>query len=224
MPWLTPADATPTGITCRVLLIPDDLEYIQAVTGALLELTYPYNWEQYGAATPDEVAALFQTMLFEYLESECEVAAPVGATMLWHMPTPPSRWIICDGQGVLKSEYPELFALFGAKYGTSPDFFGVPDLRGRIPYGEDFTVPLDADFGEAQHTLTSNEIPAHAHGQQVGASPVYLGTGGSGRVAYGAVTTASLVRVVTDNAGGGQAHNNIPPVRGVNFIVYGGKP
>lgn len=61
--WLTP-DA-PSGVTIRrVLHIP--VELLSSVNGALQELTEAYNWEQYGALTPEQTAALCETMLGEY--------------------------------------------------------------------------------------------------------------------------------------------------------------
>lgn len=86
MPWLTPASNAPVGTVCRTLQIPNDLEYIRSVTGALLELTYPDNWEQFGAATPDEVAAVFQTMLSTYLDVPCMY--PKSAHLFHHQALP----------------------------------------------------------------------------------------------------------------------------------------
>lgn len=76
MAWLTPDDNAPVGTVCRTLVIPNDVEYISAVTGALLDLTHAYNWEQFGAATPDEVAAIMLQMFLDFTASECEVAVP----------------------------------------------------------------------------------------------------------------------------------------------------
>lgn len=70
MPWLTGTDPDPDTI-CRVLVIPDHLHYVSAVTGALLPLTDPANWEQFGDDTPDEAAALMAAMLADYVESDC---------------------------------------------------------------------------------------------------------------------------------------------------------
>lgn len=76
MPWLTPEDNAPVGTICRTINIPNDIGYLSAVTGALLELTKAHNWEQHGAATPDEVAALLLPMFLDFTASECEVAVP----------------------------------------------------------------------------------------------------------------------------------------------------
>ena len=73
MPYLTP-DAAPSTERCRVLFIPDDKEWLSLVTGALSELTYADNYEQFGMATPDEVATRFRDMLALFVD--CEPTMP----------------------------------------------------------------------------------------------------------------------------------------------------
>jgi len=152
---------------------------------------------------------------------EC-VIMPIGSTAIWHMETPPVGWLICDGSGYLKAEYPKLYALFGDKYGESPDFFGVPDLRSKVPYGADFDIELDDTFGEANHTLTTAEMPAHNHAP-LSPHTNFFGfrSGGTNTAPAGTVLG---VMATTANAGGGGDHNNIQPSYGVNFIVYAGIP
>ena len=70
MPYLTP-DTLPGSTRCRALLIPDEKTWLALVTGALSELTYEYNWEQFGTATPDETAQAFRDMLAAF--EDCEV-------------------------------------------------------------------------------------------------------------------------------------------------------
>ena len=67
MPYLTP-ESLPADTVVRQLSIPQDLAFLGAVTGALLELTFPENWEQHGAVTPEEAAAAMNDMLHDYLD------------------------------------------------------------------------------------------------------------------------------------------------------------
>ena len=76
----------------------------------------------------------------------------------------------------------------------------------------------DTDFDTAEelrgtktHTLTTDEIPSHAHTISGLQNP--LGTGSSGSPDNGA---ASYPTVTTDATGGGSAHNNIQP----SIVVY----
>lgn len=219
MPWLT-GDNIPVDEFCRVIRVPNDPVFIQAVNGALLDLTYAGNWEQHGTLTPEEQAEKFDEIYVAYTESKCEMI-PIGSTMLWHMEEPPAKWLICDGGGYLKTAYPELFALFGAKYGASPDFFGVPDLREKVPYGADFLIPLDATYGEATHTLITSEIPAHQHRIPKMSGTVNAAVNTSTPNARTDNPAAPVM--MTDNTGGGGAHNNIQLSYGVYFIVYAGR-
>lgn len=66
--WLTPEESSPSGMRLRRLFIPDDPEYLALVSGALSELLNVNNYEQFGAATPEEVVQIFQTMYTEYLD------------------------------------------------------------------------------------------------------------------------------------------------------------
>lgn len=71
--WITPEEI-PAETICRVLFIPDNLEIIASVNGALCELIYGRNWEQVGAVTPEEMAEAMATMFFAYAESECNMS------------------------------------------------------------------------------------------------------------------------------------------------------
>lgn len=51
--------------------MPDDPAFMAALNGAMLELTYPWNWEQFGALTPDEMAQEFINVYGEFADSVC---------------------------------------------------------------------------------------------------------------------------------------------------------
>lgn len=77
MPWLTPNEIPATTL-CRRLLIPDDLEIVAAVSGALLSLTYAHNWEQFGTVTPEEIASAMQEMYFEWFDTDTTCIYPLA--------------------------------------------------------------------------------------------------------------------------------------------------
>jgi len=66
--WLTPNSGA-TETICRPLLVPldDQLFFLAAVSGALLDLTRAYNWEQFGDMTPAEAAEVMQTLYDDYV-------------------------------------------------------------------------------------------------------------------------------------------------------------
>lgn len=94
----------------------------------------------------------------------------------------PNGWLLCYGQEVNRSDYPNLFAAIGTTFGAGDGSttFNLPDLRGRVPAGKDnmggtpanrLTTAgsgvdgptLGAAGGSQAHTLTTAQMPAHAH-------------------------------------------------------------
>lgn len=84
-------------------------------------------------------------------------------------------------------------------------------LQGRMLMGASGTYPVGREGGEAQHTLTVEEMPAHNHAIRMGYGSGSLGS------AYARVDTnnPSSPWSGTFATGGGQPHNNLPPYRAV---------
>ena len=125
-------------------------------------------------------------------------------------------------------------------YGQGDGFstFNVPDKRARIAMGAgtDGTLTqrsLGQKLGEENHLLSVGEMPAHAHGvNDPGHFHDYFSGVGSpgdngipsrdndGNTPDRSPTTSVNTTGVTIAAtGGGQAHNNVPPVLVCNFII-----
>src|ERR1043165_9211780 len=74
------------------------------------------------------------------------IGAPVGSIVFWLAPTLPNGWLICNGQQVSRTTYPNLFALWGTLHGAGngSTTFTLPNLQGRFPLGsgqKDATSP-----------------------------------------------------------------------------------
>ena len=87
-------------------------------------------------------------------------------------------WLLCDGREVLIGAYPTLYAVIGTKFKGAPSasYFGLPDMRGRMPLGADNmggvsanrVTANEADIvgnagGGETHSITQAELPDHVH-------------------------------------------------------------
>ena len=72
------------------------------------------------------------------------VGCPIGSVMAWLTATAPAGWLLCDGQNISQTLYPELFALLGTK---------VPDLRGAFLRGAGLNV--NPTWGSATRAVNS---------------------------------------------------------------------
>ena len=138
---------------------------------------------------------------------------PVGSVTMYVGTTAPSGWLFCDGSTFSAATYPDLQAVIG---GTT-----LPDMRGRFPLGvgnSNTSYSVNHNLGDTggfeKHLLTEDEMPSHDHeitfrqGEEGGTGNNYSDLlGGSSSSDY------SL------NAGGDEAHNNMPPFYTVNFII-----
>jgi len=95
--------------------------------------------------------------------------------------TAPTDWLMCYGQSLLRTDYPNLFAAIGTTYGAADGtHFTLPDCRGRSVVGKDNMggtaanrvttagggidgVTLGATGGAQTHQLTAAQMPSHTH-------------------------------------------------------------
>lgn len=72
------------------------------------------------------------------LASNANQVIPAGALMPYAGSVAPSGWLLCQGQSLLRADYPSLFTAIGTTYGAADGtHFTLPDMRGRVPFGAD---------------------------------------------------------------------------------------
>lgn len=161
MAWLTGDHPTDASMFCRLTRIPNSLGFLQAVGGALGELTNPNNWEQFGTMTPDESAEMATEMFYEWTRSDY---CMIGTITPYLTTTPPPSCLPCNGSIYQRVDYPVLYERLAAAYIVDADHFRTPDLRDKFIVGASTNYPLASTGGAAEHTLTVDQMPAHAHG------------------------------------------------------------
>lgn len=144
----------------------------------------------------------------------------------------PAGWAFCQGQTLAISENETLFNLIGTTYGgDGQTTFNLPNLASRLPVhmgsGAGQTWVIGQSGGVEQVTLTSSQMPSHAHpamcspsnqgasspaGAYWAASPLYTEYAPSGD---GTTMNAGAIGA----AGGSQPHDNMVPFLVINFII-----
>ena len=130
--------------------------------------------------------------------------APVGSIIMYGGSTAPPGWLLCDGTST--ASYGALAAIVG-QY--------TPDLRDRFIMAAGTTYAVGTTGGEAEHTLTVNEMPSHSHTwtrQDASVNAGYRPWPASNNDVVASTQNTSSV-------GGGQPHNNIPPYYALVFII-----
>ena len=130
-------------------------------------------------------------------------AVPTGLIAIWKgsIASIPSGWSLCNGSN------------------------GTPDLRDKFVIGanqDDSGTPktnvtgsLTSSGGEATHTLTKAEMPAHTHTYDHWDSGTRAeGTGGDTTLPGSYLTSED-----TGSTGSGDAHNNLPPYYSLAYIM-----
>jgi microcystin-dependent protein len=72
---------------------------------------------------------------------------PVGSIISFAAPIVPEGFLECNGQIVLKTDYPKLFETIGSTYGSDVESFQVPDLRGQFLRGWNHDGGVDPEAG-----------------------------------------------------------------------------
>jgi len=152
-------------------------------------------------------------------------------------------WLKCDGRSLSRTTYADLFAVISTSFGSADgDSFNLPDCRGRVlgglGQGSGLTNrTLGNTVGAETHTLTTAEMPSHNHEiTDPGHTHTYVNQVGdqntdnafstetaADQFDYSQTTGSSTTGITVNNAGGGNAHNNMQPTLFISHVyIYSG--
>lgn len=234
------------GTLCLVLFSSDgdqigtwNIQYtVEAVPGLDSPKAEDYYTALSEVATEATKSAVIAKQTMEYVDSKFKGKAgliyPLATNEI------PEGFLLCDGAEYSRTEYAELFDAIGTVYGDGDGntTFNVPNLQTRVPVGAGENYDLGKTGGEAEHTLTVEQMPSHYHEEKIG---VYGYSGWPEKTAkrttaalkYGSDNyfntdketnlTEVLSNATTTSTGGNQPHSIMQPYTVVNYIISTGK-
>ncbi|MDN2708994.1 tail fiber protein [Janthinobacterium sp. SUN118] len=162
----------------------------------------------------------------------------VGQIMMAGFAFAPRGFAACNGQLLPVQQNAALFALLGTQFGgNGQSTFGLPDLRGRTPFGSGASVdgswqptPLTQGTpgGSEAVTLLASQMPAHNHAASAlttagtlknPAGALYAGSGAESIYVAATGPQVALAQQTLATAGGNGPHINMQPFRVINFNI-----
>lgn len=149
---------------------------------------------------------------------------PTGAIFWFARSTPPSGYVVANGQALSRSTYANLWAEAqnflvsdvtwnAGNYGyyssgNGSTTFRVPSLVDRTAIGGGGRFSMGSAGGEVTHTLTVAEMPSHNHYNHPPSSVTDVG---GGKCTEGSIEQEAGIYWYTEYTGGNQPHNNMQP-------------
>jgi len=169
-----------------------------------------------------------------FLANNHSIAPPPGTIMAYIGKDQPDGWLPCNGQTYTATDnrFQYLYSLLNTLNNTSVNTSNqvtTPNLQNCFMYGASTYTNLTLNTGgNSTVTLTSDNLPPHAHGFQLAGSSnryIYSDTKGNipdtGSTDYlRSTTTASPSnQIITSNTGDGNSFSILPPYYTVNYII-----
>jgi microcystin-dependent protein len=120
---------------------------------------------------------------------------PVGTVIWYAKPSPPAKYLKCNGAAISRATYSELFAVIATNFGSGngSTTFNLPDLRGEFIRGWDDGRGVDS--GRSWASGQSHQFQEHVHtvSRYVSTPEVGNGSGGPSNVwnGFGSVSTTN---------------------------------
>ena len=173
----------------------------ELVLDCLMVATDRWRW----AAMSDSEWDALEVSIADALESV--MMSSIIGTIVWRPGDALDNELVCDGSQYDRVDYPILYDRLDSSYIVDADTFSVPNLQDAFALGAGSAYSVGDTGGEATHTLSGAEMPVHTHGYTTPIPNVDLEAPG-----VPDIVAAGIGPVVsTGSAGGGAAHNNLPP-------------
>jgi len=219
---MTPVMPEIEPTVCRLYSIPASL--VGNWDGAVGLLCSPHLWtrgDDPSSASVADTNAAYAAIIETAWEKGCRM---IGEVLELATDTVPAWALVCDGSTYADADYPDLGAVISSGLRVDGTHFRVPDRYNRIGlYGP----PTGVQGGENSHTLTVSEMPAHNH-TDLGHTHSYntpfgeflaLGPGEEPVVLAQSPSLTGSGNANIQNAGSGNAHNNLPQYEGTIFVI-----
>lgn len=202
-----------------------NVQWFSHIIGIMNALDQPDAWQGTENAIEDARAEIRK--LIASVETEAPtMTMPLGLVIPFAGKTTdiPSWLLLCDGAVKNRVDYPDLYDVLEAAFIIDDDTFKTPDLNAKFISGATSGGVGDTG-GAATHTLKMSEMPVHNHRRGTNsayildASPLPPGLPGSDWNSNPASTFKAYQKEYTQDAGGGAAHNNLPPFLKLRYYI-----
>jgi microcystin-dependent protein len=163
--------------------------------------------------------------------------SPTGGLMMWPTASPPTGWLLCNGQAVSRATYSVLFAILGTAFGVGDNSttFNLPNYTNRIPVGAGGLYATAVTGGSKDavvvahtHGVTDN---GHVHFPPNGYNWVSDTFSGDGTIDSSRVTgpdeknmadiasTSAVTNISIQSQGVSGTDANMPPYLAIYYII-----
>jgi len=115
---------------------------------------------------------------------EAFIASVTGMIMMYGSTTPPTGFLLCNGQAVSRTTYSSLFSVISTSFGIGDGSttFNVPNLAARFPLGYSAAAPTKVltFASRSSNVITVTGADNHAHNEiQTGQAVLYSAPSGA---------------------------------------------